>query len=542
MARKHRGKIKSPKRAGRHLWVGFKPYGAGETKPNHYKEIVNTVWDNRHNLPYAWRILSKGVCDGCALGVAGFNDWTIDGVHLCTTRLNLLKYNTMAAIPPTALDDVARVAEARQQGAARSRPAGPPDDSPRGRRRLPSRHVGRSARRDRRPYPRTTPDRLAVYLTARGITNEVYYVAQKVTRFLGTNNVDNAARVCHAPSTGVLRKAIGAAATTCSYTDVIHSDLIVLFGANVANAQPVFMKYLFLARKRGAKVAVVNPLKEPGLERYWVPSNVESAMFGTKMTDEFFGVHTGGDVAFVNGVLKVLLAEGGIDRAFIHDHTEGFDELLAELEGESFADLERQSGASRGRHGAVRAHVRSGAERGAHLVDGHHAARARVRRRRRGRESRAGPWQHRPTRCGAHADPGAFRSAGRRGDGCLRHRVPRWRADHAGVRRHARGDLRVPGERTTRAHRRGDDRGRLPGRDRCPLLVGWQLPRGAARSRVRGRCLGRGSRCGCIRTSSCRARCSSTRRHRRPAARGHPVRAAGRWHGDHHGAPHCLQS
>src|SRR4051794_8905651 len=106
MARKHRGKVKAPKRAGRHLWVGFKPYGVGETKPNHYKEIVNTVWDNRRNLPYAWRILNKGVCDGCALGVAGFHDWTINGVHLCTTRLNLLKVNTAAAIPPRALDDV----------------------------------------------------------------------------------------------------------------------------------------------------------------------------------------------------------------------------------------------------------------------------------------------------------------------------------------------------------------------------------------------------------------------------------------------------
>jgi molybdopterin-dependent oxidoreductase alpha subunit len=192
-----------------------------------------------------------------------------------------------------------------------------------------------------------SPDRLAVYLTARGITNEVYYVAQKVTRFLGTNNIDNAARVCHAPSTGVLRRTVGAAATTCSYTDVINSDLVVMFGANVANAQPVFMKYLFLARKRGAKVAVVNPLREPGLERYWVPSNVESALFGTKMTDEFFGVHTGGDVAFVNGVLKVLLAESGVDRRFVREHTIGFDELLAELERESFEELEVSSGASR---------------------------------------------------------------------------------------------------------------------------------------------------------------------------------------------------
>ena len=59
---------------------------------------------------------------------------------------------------------------------------------------------------------RTDPDRLALYLTARGITNETYYVAQKVTRFLGTNNIDNAARVCHAPSTTVAEEARSASA------------------------------------------------------------------------------------------------------------------------------------------------------------------------------------------------------------------------------------------------------------------------------------------------------------------------------------------
>ncbi len=127
---------------------------------------------------------------------------------------------------------------------------------------------------------------------------------------------------------------------------MIDSDLIVLFGSDVANGQPVFMKYLFLAKKRGAKIAVVNPLREPGLDRYWVPSNVESAVFGTRITDEFFAVHTGGDVAFVNGVLKHLLAAGAIDREFVTAHTVGFDDLLAELEEESFDDLERQSGAT----------------------------------------------------------------------------------------------------------------------------------------------------------------------------------------------------
>ena len=62
----------------------------------------------------------------------------------------------------------------------------------------------------------------------------------------------------------------------------------MLFGADVANAQPVFMKYLYMARKRGARIVVVNPMREPGLERYWVPSNPESALFGTQMATDFF--------------------------------------------------------------------------------------------------------------------------------------------------------------------------------------------------------------------------------------------------------------
>ena len=298
----------------------------GEQKPNHYGDMAKIVWENRRNLPYAWRILSKGVCDGCALGVAGFHDWTLSGVHLCTTRLNLLRVNTMEALDPAVLADVETL---RKLSGAELRDLGRlpyPMVRPRGRARLPPGLVGRGARPHRGPRSGAgDPDAFALYLTARGITNEVYYVAQKMTRVIGTNNVDNAARVCHAPSTTALKRTIGVAATTCSYTDVIGSDLIVLFGANVANAQPVFMKYLFLARKRGAKVAVVNPMREPGLERYWVPSNVESAMFGTKMADEFFGVHTGGDIAFLNGVLKVLLAEGGVDRTFVREHTTGFD-------------------------------------------------------------------------------------------------------------------------------------------------------------------------------------------------------------------------
>ena len=102
---------------------------------------------------------------------------------------------------------------------------------------------------------------------------------------MGVANIDSAARTCHAPSTVGLKQTIGVAASTCSMRDVLESDLIVLWGTNVANNQPVFTKYLYLARKRGRRVVVVNPYLEPGLERYWVPSNVESALFGTKLCD-----------------------------------------------------------------------------------------------------------------------------------------------------------------------------------------------------------------------------------------------------------------
>jgi molybdopterin-dependent oxidoreductase alpha subunit len=348
MAKRRRKDLVHTKRGiNRELWVGWKPNGVGEQKPHHYGAIARTVWENRKNLPWAWRILRKGVCDGCALGVAGFHDWTISGVHLCTTRLELLKVNTARELDHAQLADVAALEklngrELRELGRLAYpmiRRTGEPGFT----------RISWDAALDEIAgrIRTTAPDRIGVYLTARGLTNEVYYAAQKAVRFLGSNNIDNAARVCHAPSTVALKEQLGVGATTCNYRDVIESDLIVLFGADVANAQPVFMKYLYLAKKRGARIAVVNPFREPGLERYWVPSNVESAMFGTKMTDEFFSIHTGGDVAFINGVLKHLLAIGGIDRKFVTAHTQGFDALLEELEDEPFDVLARESGATR---------------------------------------------------------------------------------------------------------------------------------------------------------------------------------------------------
>src|SRR5213083_2483433 len=94
------------KNSSRH-WVSWVPFGFGYTKPHHYLEMARVAWENRDNLPYALRILRHGVCDGCALGTAGLKDWTIDGVHLCMVRLELLRLNTMPPADPGRFADAA---------------------------------------------------------------------------------------------------------------------------------------------------------------------------------------------------------------------------------------------------------------------------------------------------------------------------------------------------------------------------------------------------------------------------------------------------
>ena len=329
------------------LWASRKPFGLGEQRPNNYLEIWNAIRENRGDLRYAWRILRHGVCDGCALGTTGLHDWTLDEIHLCNVRLRLLRLNTMPALDAGVLEDVSRL-EGRRGGDLRALgrlpyPMVRRKDDPGFRRVSWDEALDLVAESIRA----TTPDRLGFYMTSRGQPNENYYAVQKAVRALGTNSIDNAARVCHAPSTFGLKEALGVAATTCSYRDWIGSDLVVFIGSNVASNQPVSMKYLFHAKKEGTKVAVVNTFREPGMERYWVPSNVESALFGTRIADRFFLVNVGGDIAFLNGVLKHMGANGWVDRAFVDAHTTGFAELVAALDGQPWEELERLSGASR---------------------------------------------------------------------------------------------------------------------------------------------------------------------------------------------------
>jgi molybdopterin-dependent oxidoreductase alpha subunit len=333
---------------GRFRWRDLLPFGPGRhPRPRPFLEMAQIAWENRDNLPYAWRILRHGVCDGCSLGPRGLRDDVIAGIHLCMTRLRLLRLNTMGPVPDGRLSDLASLRALSNE-----------DLHALGRLPYPMVHRAGDPRLHRLSWDealaiaaeelREVPGgRMGFFATSRGIGNETYYAFTKVARLMGTNHVDLCARLCHAASVSGLKDTLGVPAPTCSLADMIGSDLVVVLGSHLANNQPVTTKYLTYAKRQGTRIVVVNPMREPGLERYWVPSDTRSALFGTKLMDDFFQVAVGGDVAFLHGTMKHLIERGAVDRAFVDARTTGFEALAAHLDRLGWAELERAAGQTR---------------------------------------------------------------------------------------------------------------------------------------------------------------------------------------------------
>jgi molybdopterin-dependent oxidoreductase alpha subunit len=323
------------------------PFGLlSRTKPRHYREMIRILWENRGRWAYAWRILRHGVCDGCSLGPRGLRDDVIPGVHLCLTRLKLLRLNTMGPIPNGALDDIEALRRL-------------PNEALHGLGRIPYPLIRRAGERGfsrlswdealdltATSLKASEPDRIGMFVTSRGITNETYYVLQKLMRIAGSPHIDACARLCHAASGVGLKQTIGWGAPTISLSDLVGADLIFIIGSNLPNNQPVSTKYLHAAKRAGSRIVVVNPFREPALERYWIPSVPSSALFGTRLMDDYFAVRPGGDIAFLSGVLKALDEIDGWNEDFVAEHTRGSAALRAHLAALSWSAVVDDSGVS----------------------------------------------------------------------------------------------------------------------------------------------------------------------------------------------------
>jgi len=313
----------------------------GPARPRLYRDLLRVVWDNRADLPRAWNILNHGVCDGCSLGPHGLRDQVLDGVHLCMTRLKSLRVNTMPALDVATLSDLSRLrALAPEELRSLGRLSHPMlrRKGERGFLRVSWQEaldaVGRAVHQP-------APHELAFLAGARSLTNEAYYIFQKLARVLGTNNVDVCSR-SRRDGLAALKSTLGHGAPTCSLSDLIGADLLMIFGADLTNRQPVMAKYLRHAANGGTRILVVDPRQDCGASSEWAAS-AGSAGF----VRDFYPVRPGGDIAFINGVLKTLIANDQLDRAFIDRHTAAFGALKESLDGQSWEMLEQRSGLAR---------------------------------------------------------------------------------------------------------------------------------------------------------------------------------------------------
>jgi formate dehydrogenase alpha subunit len=153
------------------------------------------------------------------------------------------------------------------------------------------------------------PDSIG-FLSSAKCTNEENYAFMKFARaVIGTNNIDHCARLCHSPTVAGLAKAFGSGAMTNSVPELEEADCILITGSNTTENHPMIASRIIAAREKGARVIVIDP------RRIHIANHA----------DLFVQPRLGTDVAWINGLMNIIVTEGWLDRDFIRDRTEGFE-------------------------------------------------------------------------------------------------------------------------------------------------------------------------------------------------------------------------
>jgi formate dehydrogenase major subunit len=156
------------------------------------------------------------------------------------------------------------------------------------------------------------PDALAVISSSRGTNEENYLFAKFVRCVLGTNHIDNCARVCHSATVTGMMETLGTSAATNSIEDLDHAKLILVVGANPSESHPVVGARIKQAVRRGVPLIVVDPRR------------TELA----RLADLHLQLHPGTNVALLNGLGHVMAHEHLLNQAFVEARTEGLTDWL----------------------------------------------------------------------------------------------------------------------------------------------------------------------------------------------------------------------
>ena len=184
---------------------------------------------------------------------------------------------------------------------------------------------------------------------------EASYLYALFARAFGHQNLPQSSNMCHETTSVNLKKLIGTLVGTCTLEDFAHCDTIFFFGQNTGTSSPRFLHVLKSVVDRGGRIVTFNPLRERGLIEFVDPQNLVQMTVGspTRISEKYYQVRPGGDVAVLAGLIKcVLAAEDAspgtvLDHAFIRSETAGFDDMARAVCEASWADIEQHSGLTR---------------------------------------------------------------------------------------------------------------------------------------------------------------------------------------------------
>ena len=161
------------------------------------------------------------------------------------------------------------------------------------------------------------PDSVALYVSGQCLTEE-YYVASKLAKgFWGTNNIDTNSRLCMSSAVVGYKMQLGEDAVPASYEDIDLADCFFITGANPAWCHPILFRRIE-ARKNAnpdVKIVVADPRRTQSCE----------------LADLHLQLKPGTDVYLNNAIARVLLENGYADWDFIRHHTNGIEEMQAEV-------------------------------------------------------------------------------------------------------------------------------------------------------------------------------------------------------------------
>ena len=147
-------------------------------------------------------------------------------------------------------------------------------------------------------------EKIGFYLSGQLLTED-YYVANKLMKgFIGSNNVDTNSRTCMASAVVAYKKSLGIDYVPVRMNDIHKSNLLILVGANTAEAHVVFHNRIKSVKKDGLKIVVIDP-------RF-----TDTA----KIADLHLPIKAGSDIDFFNLLTKRILDEDLVDTEFVENN------------------------------------------------------------------------------------------------------------------------------------------------------------------------------------------------------------------------------